>query len=53
MNKKIIRVISLLIVGFSLNTQLLNSQTLSIKWGKEQPYHERGETKNIELINNN
>lgn len=53
MNKKIIRVFSFLLFGILLSTQLLNSQTLSIKWGKEQPYHGRGETKNIELINNN
>lgn len=52
-NKNFICIISTLILGLLFNIQLTNSQTLSINWGKEQPYHKRGETTMIEMIKNN
>lgn len=49
-NNNFIRIISTLILVFIFSFELLNAQSLSIKWEKEQPYHKRGQTLAIEII---
>lgn len=50
MDNKVTRIFSILIFTLAIAIQTTTAQPLSIEWGKEQPYHKKGETKSIEII---